>query len=431
MAGTVKSAKIENRTARSRLTRGRQAHWRALITGRAHIGYQRKENSSSGRWILRRYNGKKYSVENLGLADDHFEADGSTILSFEQADAKARAILEAPRQVSGRLSVRQAFNRYVEFKCSEGKQTGDLVARGRAHILPPLGDKLVSELTPEQLRGWLSTLASLPAMKRSPRGGRQAYKPAPSDEEGLRRRRSTANRILTMLKATLNHAYDEGLVARNDAWGRKLKPFRAVEAARLRWLTVDEAQRLLNGCRPDFKKLVQGALATGCRYGELTRFKVEDFHADSGTIVIRRSKGGKVRHVILTHEGIELFSQLCLGRRGEDLIFRNETRNLRGKQSENLGEWRQSEQVRAIKEACTRSGVTPAVNFHALRNTWASLSVMNSVPLLVVAKNLGHSDTRMVEKHYGHLAESYVVSAIRENAPKFNFEITSNVIRLA
>jgi hypothetical protein len=46
---------------------------------------------------------------------------------------------------------------------------------------------------------------------------------------------------------------------------------------------------------------------------------------------------------------------------------------------------------------------------------------MNGVPLLVVAKNLGHSDTRMVEKHYGHLAPSYVADAIRAGAPRFGF----------
>jgi len=39
-------------------------------------------------------------------------------------------------------------------------------------------------------------------------------------------RRASANRVLTMLKAALNHAYDEGHVANRDAWGRKLKPFR-------------------------------------------------------------------------------------------------------------------------------------------------------------------------------------------------------------
>ena len=41
-------------------------------------------------------------------------------------------------------------------------------------------------------------------------------------------------------------------------------------------------------------------------------------------------------------------------------------------------------------------------------------------PLMVVAKNLGHADTRMVERHYGHLAPSYVADAIRAGAPRFS-----------
>ncbi len=49
---------------------------------------------------------------------------------------------------------------------------------------------------------------------------------------------------------------------------------------------------------------------------------------------------------------------------------------------------------------------------HLVVTTYASLSTM-AVPLLMVAKNLGHADTRIVEKHYGHLAPSYIVDAIR------------------
>ena len=59
------------------------------------------------------------------------------------------------------------------------------------------------------------------------------------------------------------------------------------------------------------------------------------------------------------------------------------------------------------------------MSFHILRHSWASLAVMAGVPLLVVAKNLGHADTRMVEKHYGHLAPSYIADAIRAGAPRF------------
>jgi hypothetical protein len=53
---------------------------------------------------------------------------------------------------------------------------------------------------------------------------------------------------------------------------------------------------------------------------------------------------------------------------------------------------------------------------------------MNGVPLMIVAKNLGHNDTRMVEKHYGHLAPSYEASAIRAGAPRFGFKPYRNKI---
>jgi hypothetical protein len=66
-----------------------------------------------------------------------------------------------------------------------------------------------------------------------------------------------------------------------------------------------------------------------------------------------------------------------------------------------------------------RAKIPPAITFHILRHTWASLAVMAGVPLMVVAKDLGHSDTRVVEKHYGHLAPSFITEAIRAGAPRY------------
>ena len=61
-----------------------------------------------------------------------------------------------------------------------------------------------------------------------------------------------------------------------------------------------------------------------------------------------------------------------------------------------------------------------AVNLDSsARHTWASLTIMAGAPLMVVAINLGHRDTRMVEKHYGRLAPSYIADAIRSGAPRF------------
>src|SRR5262249_61659421 len=83
-------------------------------------------------------------------------------------------------------------------------------------------------------------------------------------------------------------------------------------------------------------------------------------------------------------------------------------------------------QPRHINAACAGAKIAPPITFHGLRHTWASLSVMAGLPLMVVAKNLGHVDTRMVERHYGHLAPSYVAEAVRKHAPRFG-KTPSNV----
>jgi len=117
----------------------------------------------------------------------------------------------------------------------------------------------------------------------------------------------------------------------------------------------------------------------------------------------------------LTDEGAEFFGGLAAGRPGSDFI---------------LGRpWPDGAQDRRMKAACQRAKISPPIGIHQLRHTWASLSVMGGVPLMVVAKNLGHSSTRMVEKHYGHLAPSYVADAIRAGAPRFGIVESSNVAR--
>jgi len=57
-------------------------------------------------------------------------------------------------------------------------------------------------------------------------------------------------------------------------------------------------------------------------------------------------------------------------------------------------------------------------------------AVMNGMPLMIVARNLGHRDTRMCELHYAHLPPGHVRDAIREGAPKFGFKPDSKVALL-
>ena len=167
--------------------------------------------------------------------------------------------------------------------------------------------------------------------------------------------------------------------------------------------TTDEARRLLNTCDEDFRKIVEAALLTGARYGELAAMIVSDFNPDSGTVHIRTSKAGKARHVVLNDEGRALFERLTTGRAGDHLIFTKADGTM----------WGKSHQHRRLKAASERAKILPALDFHSLRHSWASLTIMAGAPLLVVAQNLGHADTRMVERHYGHLAHSFVAETIR------------------
>jgi integrase len=107
---------------------------------------------------------------------------------------------------------------------------------------------------------------------------KQNVKARSDDPEAARKRRATANRTLTILKAALNRAWREGTIASDSAW-RRVEPFEGADAARVRYLTIAEAERLINAADKEsgFRVLVRGALATGARYGELAALRVEDF----------------------------------------------------------------------------------------------------------------------------------------------------------
>ena len=428
MARRTPDARLESRESRSRLASRGKPHYRLLEPG-LHIGYRQLKGRKgrpavAGTWVARHYVGdQSYVVEKIATADDYSDADGTIILSFAQAQDKARTRMVRRAQsvngIAGPLTVRVAVESYLEFLEAHDKSAVDARHRANAHICPTLGDIEVSSLTMAVLRKWLVKLAKTLPRARTKPGEPQQHRAFDGSDEAIRRRKSSANRTWTILRAALNHAFRDGLVASDGAW-RKVKSFKSVDAARVRYLTVDEARRLVNASDSEFRILVQAALQTGCRYSELARLEVADFNPDSGTLAIRQSKSGRARHVVLTNEGTSLFGRLTAGRTGSEVMLRKP----------NGGAWRTSHQLRPMAQACKRAKINPPISFHTLRHTWASLAAMNGTPLLVVAKNLGHADTRMVERHYGHLAPSYIADAIRAGAPRFGFKPDSKIATL-
>ena len=92
------------------------------------------------------------------------------------------------------------------------------------------------------------------------------------------------------------------------------------------------------------------------------------------------------------------------------------------------GLWGKSHQMRPMLEACQRAKIKPAISFHVLRHTHGSVLAMCGVPLGVIAEQLGHADTRMTEKHYAHLAPSYVADTIRAHFPTLGVADEGNIV---
>ncbi len=423
MARQVRNAKLDTPSARAKLAARKAPYWMVVTRGCA-LGYRR--SAEGGRWLAKYVGDGVRQETTLGPSNDALDADGVTALDFAQAQEKARAwFSQAGREAAGETGhvgpykVKNAAQDYMTWFRSHRKSVKATNYAINALILPSLGSLEVSKLSPAKLRKWHQGIAEAPARLRSRPGQPQRHREANDDPETARKRRSTANRVLTVLKAILNHAWQEGRVSSDDTW-RRVKPFRGADTARVRYLTTEECTRLVNTCDEEFQPLVQAALFTGCRYGELTRLSVSDFNPDAGTVAVQETKSGMPRHVVLGEDGQTFFDTITAGRPADAPMFSRA----------NGGRWGKSHQTRPLLEACKRARIKPAVSFHVMRHSYASHLVMNGAPLQVVAQNLGHKDTRMVEKHYAHLQPSYVADAIRAAAPKLGIATPGKVVRL-
>jgi integrase len=417
MPRATKSAKLDSRTARSKLPLAGKPVYVQIGRG-LFLGY--RKNNAGGRWVARCANGVgKYRVEVIADADDKLSANGTTVLDFFQAQRVAQAqFLDLGAKLSGardpaNYTVRDCLDDYFLAKGSTWRSAADARSRADALIIPKLGHRPVMRLTSNEMRTWAQDLAAQPRRLRSRKGQPTRFAEVDMNErEIVRKRQASANRTLTIFKAALNYAFREGYVPDDRSW-RRVRPFRDADAARIRYLSDDEIQKLLISVDGAFELLIRAALHTGARYGELTCIWVKDFDVRAQTVFVGKSKSGKARSVHLTDEGAEFFRAICSGRDGDEVLFLRDDGQ----------SWGKSHQVRRMVEAAEKAGLSEAVSFHELRHTYASHAVMNGMPLMVLAGNLGHSDTRMVEKHYGHMSDEFRRLAVQKTGLKFESAI--------
>ncbi len=231
----------------------------------------------------------------------------------------------------------------------------------------------------------------------------------------MRASQATANRTWTTCRAALNHAFGGGKVDSDLAW-RRIKPFADVDEARTRFLSVAEANKLLGSCTPHFADFAQATLLTGLRPGELARLQVGQFQ--NTRLEVSAGKG-KRRYVALTTQGVAHFKKLTKGRQSDELMLMNREAKPPESEAPKSKRWTAAEWRRAMIKASEAAQLEPRATFYDLRRTYGSLLANARAADTVIAHSLGHADTRMVRRVYGHLLDSMVAAELQDKLPKF------------
>ena len=392
------------------------------ISNGMHLGYKRTKNGS--KWYAR-YLGaligdeREYVKFTLGSADDYAECDGVNVLSLGEAQHKMHELKKALvskvyHEDKPTMRFKQVMQLYWKDYCSRNgdrindshkwyiEQLNEIEIPIRVQQNGPkpfkLGDVQVDRLTFEDLESIKTKIAQTPR--------KHAYTKVKVDRnEALRKRKSTSNRFVVIIKAILNFGYRHKRTThiKNNAEWINFKKYPNIDKARQDWWDRDQCQAWLNHCNnKSLRDLFVGAISCGFRLGEQSMLLVGDvdLSSDTPSVHVRSeiAKTKKSRNVIIPTQFVPFFTTLIGRRDKDDLLFKRDF----GDRS--IKEWRKNSHNAGFNSV-TKSAGLPRMVWHSLRHTYASQLVQKGVKLKTVANQLGHATTYYVEKWYGHLCD--------------------------
>lgn len=224
----------------------------------------------------------------------------------------------------------------------------------------------------------------------------------------------TVNKEVGALSAACNYCRNElGWDVPNPAARKKL----AEPEGRTRWLSWDEAERLIDAARsidraPWLADFVQLCLFTGMRRGEVTALSWDRVDFDRRLVLLESgtTKNGKRRTVPLHQMAIEALHSRLRWRRehcpGSTWVFCN-------KKGERIKDMK-----RSFAKARKLAGIED-FRQHDQRHTLASWMVMSGVELIKVRDMLGQSSVKLAER-YAHLHPDALRQAVDNLQPARN-----------
>lgn len=219
---------------------------------------------------------------------------------------------------------------------------------------------------------------------------------------------TTVVRYLSSLSHPFTVAINEWGWLEDNPVRKVSKPKQA--RGRVRFLDEDERKRLFEACRSSTNLLlfpvVQLAISTGMRQGEIMNLRWEQVDLDKRRIILYETKNDEIRNIPLTGPALKVIEQLKIERPFElGLLFP-------GVNPINPVDLRYP-----WEQAIKKSGITD-FRFHDLRHCTASYLLMNGASLPVIAEILGHKTLQMV-KRYAHLSEDHKRNVVEEMNQKY------------
>jgi integrase len=427
MARTIRDAALETRTARSRLKARGKPYWRGIDPG-LHLGY--RKGKTGGRWVARLYLGdEQYRVETLdGIADDAQDADGGAVLSYVQAQQKARELFKVRGEAAvARLTIATALD---EYESDLEARNGDVnnVSRLRGHLPAEWLDRSVASLSAGELNRWRNGLRKTMAAASVNRVGNsfRAMLNLAADNHGLNERPwNTA--LASIPGATqsnnviLNEAMVRAIVA--QSYVPTMKAAEQINDAAARRQAEEEAQRFANA----FGLFVEVVSTTGARPVQVSRLTLGDLpEHGQPRLMMPSSKKGKGAKKI-THRPVPISRDLMVRLR-EAAGDRPRKAPLLVKPSGKA--WAKSDHARPFARAAKAAGADPdEVTIYALRHSSIVRQIKANVPLRIVAASHDTS-AAMIERHYSEHITDHADEMTRAALLDFGTPAKSNVVEM-
>ncbi|MFA7604455.1 MAG: tyrosine-type recombinase/integrase [Novosphingobium sp.] len=394
--------KLDTVAGRTKIPAGHLA-WQRREAGKA-IGF--RPGKGQGQWWARiREPGGKLHYRRLG--------DFGDVLPGDRFDAAVKAAAEWFREAdagldlaAGEVTVRQACERHVKaIRAKDGDGKADETeARFKRHVFDDaIASLSISQLRKRHLDAWRERLAAKPAAvwRRKTAEVKARNRPGVAAKASRPRSASTVNRDMVPLRAALNRAHADGLVASNVAWRAALAPTKGAD--RQRDVYLDRAQRraLLDAAPADLASFLRALSLLPLRPGALAVLTVADFDVRLSVLRIGTDKAGKDRRITLPETTAVFLAQQAKGKTpAAPLLSRS-----------NGAAWDKDSWKDPVRDSVKAAGLAPNVTAYALRHSTITDLVAQGLPTLTVAQLSGTS-VAMIEKHYGHLQQDQARDAL-------------------